>query len=742
MARAMRTGGAGRAVILFAWGLVALSACRDEPPLQGATARLRVSQEAVAFPFSYPDLAREVEIRVVNAGRASLDVTWGPLEAPFSAEGLPARVQAGDEVPVRLRFTPRATGTFSATLTGTSPGGGTVTVALTGEARPVPSCPQPTVCHTAVFDVSQERCVESELPDGTACDPGNACLSGATCTQGRCKGTERVCDDGNACTTDVCHPLDGCTSVPAPPCPGDGKCQVGTCDPKTGCGLTAAPDGTFCGTARGCDDADVCVDGACERRNLPDGWVCASASPCQGEGHCRGSVCERPAAVALTPDWTYDAEPPGEDLHDVLVGPEGDITLVGFFAQAVLDAAGDRPVRAPTAGRRCMLWNDRLLCMDLPASGQVSLLDRATGSPRWTFDLARARPDYAALSSTLFMARLAVMQPDRLAALFEAYPAGQDRNSLCRRYFLVVLDAFGNMVSAQELSDPLLSECNHPHPFGVASDAAGDLYVSFAQTVNQGAPLRPGAPTLLMAFSQDGVPRWRKTEAFTAGELAVVNGLLLNEHGTQALRTLDGAAVGAQAFPSELGRPVVTSEVLVPAPVARARGGGVTAWELDGYRLSTLGATWKYLAPPEVGFISRELRLATWPGAPGLPPDTVVLGFARTGVDSAVLLGVNARDGSEAFQCPLAYPPANRGTWEILMELGPDSLVLVDGVTTCGDCDPPFAYSRARFQRFRMPGLKPAAEPWPGTFGGPGHSHHENPVRATPGSGSAPGASP
>ncbi|RKH02142.1 tenascin-X, partial [Corallococcus sp. CA047B] len=608
-----------------------------------------------------------------------------------------------------------------ATLTGRAPGGGEVAVVLQGQANPIPTCPTPVACHTATFDPVTEACVEAEEPDGTACDPGNACLQDATCTAGRCKGTERVCDDGNACTTDVCNPLDGCAAVPAPPCPGDGKCQVGTCDPKLGCALANAPDGTFCGPERGCDAADVCLDGACQRRDPPDNFICAPASPCQGPGQCKGSVCERPAATVLSPNWTYDAASNGEALHDLLVGPTGDVTLVGFFVPALMDAAGPVPVRASVAGRRCMLWNDRLLCMDLPLSGQVSLLDRATGAPRWTFDLATARPDFAKGLTTLFMARLGVMQPDRLAALFEAYPEGTARDTLCRRYFLVVLDAFGGMVSAQEITDPLLSECNHPHPFGVASDAAGDLYLSFGQTLNVGAPLFPGAPTLLMAFSQDGVPRWRKTEAFSAGELAIVNGLLLNERSTQALRTQDGQAVGSQPFPKALGRAVATSERLIPSP---SLDDSAQEWRLRGHGVPGLEAAWTYTFPGWTGPVGSELRLASWTTRTGLPPETVVVGTGMKGY-TGVMFAVSARDGSEVFQCPLP----NSATPAQFLELGPDSVVMMDWAQTCGDCDPPFANSQARFRRFPIPGLQPAEEPWPGTFGGPGHDHHEDPVR-------------
>lgn len=725
MARATRAGGVGRAFVLWAMVLgTCLTACREEPPLVGAEGRLRLSLSRLDFPPAYPGGVREAEVRVLNAGRAPLDVTWTSVEAPFSlVDALPARVGAS-EVPVRLRFSPQAQGTYEARLIGTASDGGRAELVLAGEARQTPEC-QAVVCASAVFDPVSERCVETRLPDGTGCDPGNACLSMATCQQGRCKGLERPCDDANACTTDVCHALDGCRAVPAPPCPGAGACQVGTCDSKLGCGLADAPDGTFCGTERGCDAADVCIEGACARRDLPDGFICAAASPCQAEGRCRGPVCERPAAVSLEPDWILDSRSRGMNLHDLLVGPEGDVTLAGFYTSALLDAAAPVPMLSGDAARRCMLWNDRLLCMDLPDDGTVSLVERYTGAPRWTFTLARARPDIAQRTTSLFLARLAVMAPDRLAALFEAYPAGLDRETLCRMYFLVVLDAYGQMVSAQELSDPLLSECNHPHPFGVVSDALGDLYISFSQTVNVGAPLQAGAPSLMMAFSSDGVPRWRKSQSQRAGELAVVDGLLFQERAAQALLTADGSV--AASLPQQFGRLVATRERLVPsAPgttVNPDEGGALPmATQLKGFELPSLNHAWTYSLRSGQQLTTKELRLASWPDAPGLPPRTLVLTTATNRENHQLLVGVGMSDGAEAFQCRLDY--SARSTPQ-LMELAPGGLVLMDGATTCGECDPPFAYSQARFQRFPMPGLLPAKEPWPGTFGGPGHDHHE-----------------
>jgi hypothetical protein len=149
---------------------------------------------------------------------------------------------------------------------------------------------------------------------------------------------------------------------------------------------------------------------------------------------------------------------------------------------------------------------------------------------------------------------------------------------------------------------------------------------------------------------------------------------------------------------------------------------------LEAYALAGLGPSWRYTLPSGWSFTSKELRLAGWPGGRGKAAETLVLGFAS---DTRVpaLVGVRAKDGQEAFRCELGYQPRSLPQ---LVELGPGSLLVMDGATSCGECDPPFAYSRARFQRFPMPGLTPANEPWPGTFGGPGHDHHEDPVYAAP----------
>jgi hypothetical protein len=729
MGRAKTTRTVAGALLLVGLTVALGAGCREEPPLVGAAGRLRLSEETVAFPATYLGLTAPVKtVRAFNAGRAPLDIVWSPVEPPFTVEGLPDRLGSSGEAEVSIRFAPTGPGTFTATLTGTSPSGGAVVLTLTGEGLAIPTCPTPVSCHSWAFDLQKGRCVETPLPDGTECDPGNECLMDARCTAGACKGRERVCDDGNACTTDVCNPLDGCGAVPAPPCPGDGVCQLGVCDPATGCGLAPAPDGTFCGPRRGCDSADVCVDGACVERNLPDNFVCARATPCQSEGRCKGPVCERPPPTVLAPDWTYDAMAAGRELHDMMVWSDGTLTLTGFFENPLLNATGSAPLEARDTARRCMLWNDRLLCMDLPQQGRVSLLEKASGGVRWTFTLADARPDLGGQTSTLFMARLAVMAPDRLAALFEAYPANADNSTLCRLYFLVVLNAKGGLVSATQLTDPLLAECNHPHPFGLASDTRGNLYLAFSQTVNLGAPLLPGAPTLVLAYSPDGVELWRRTLPMNGGELGTVRGLLLPENSSAALRAQDGTEVGTLPV---LGRAVATREVMVPSPAGTTvnpDAGPVIATELHGFTVPGLTPAWTHQLQAGQSFVTKEMRLADTEADATGPAETLLLTFLADGA-TPTLLGVRMSDGSEAYRCPLAYSPRSQPQ---LFELGPESLVMMDGANTCGECDPPFAYSRSRFQRFKLPGMQPARASWPGTFGGPGHGHHENEVRSAP----------
>ncbi|MEZ4267514.1 MAG: choice-of-anchor U domain-containing protein [Myxococcota bacterium] len=157
------------------------------------------------------------------------------------------------------------------------------------------------------------------------------------------------CDDGNPCTADVCDPLAGCTSAPAPGSCNDGDpcttadaclggvcvgggpvgcddgdaCTFDLCAPDTGCAHLAAPlvcdDGSACtlldlcvaGTCTGFDALDCADDDDCTLNTCvaASGCVttaapgcCTAASDCDDGNPCTADSCDTD-----TGDCVYDA---------------------------------------------------------------------------------------------------------------------------------------------------------------------------------------------------------------------------------------------------------------------------------------------------------------------------------------------------------------------------------------------------------------------------------------------------
>jgi hypothetical protein len=331
------------------------------------------------------------------------------------------------------------------------------------------------------------------------------------------------------------------------------------------------------------------------------------------------------------------------------------------------------------------------------------------------------------LTTTLFLARLVVQGTDRLAALYEAYPLGTSGPTAqyCRAYFLVVLNAAGQLVMAQQIVDPLLQQCNHPHPYGVASDSVGNLYIAFSPTRSESAPLVPEAPTLLMSYTHDGLFRWKLTDTtLKGGELAVARGLLYPENGSVVLQATSG--LPALALPTEVGRAVVADSRFVPAPKDRTKS-------LTGYEAGLSNIRWTHTLKDQWMFWGEQIRLATFDTSRG--PRTVAVSFVTDESGFAPvygLLGIDVLTGGESFLCPLNIAPR---TSPQLMEVANGSLTFMegaldeDGNPACLKCDPPLAGSSATFRTLNLPGLRMAEEPWSGTFGGPNHDHHEDTVK-------------
>lgn len=131
-------------------------------------------------------------------------------------------------------------------------------------------CAAPDQCHFAgSCDPATGVCSNPDKPDRTPCTDNNLCTSFDSCHAGVCTGDPVDCDDGLACTDDVCNPATGCTHVLRP-----GFCLIGdtclaageACDDGNPCTSDAVcqANGTCAGTRVPCDDGLACTDDVCD----------------------------------------------------------------------------------------------------------------------------------------------------------------------------------------------------------------------------------------------------------------------------------------------------------------------------------------------------------------------------------------------------------------------------------------------------------------------------------------------
>lgn len=162
---------------------------------------------------------------------------------------------------------------------------------------------------------------------GARCDDGFFCTQRDRCTaEGTCVGTGDPCNDGNACTIDVCtEATDSCTNEMATnrcviggECVAEGGVHPGypclVCDPATNNrDWSPRSEGTVCGEgacsggrvtpAATCSATGACLRPAAERcaaGYCADATTCATtceADDCPGGSYCAPSgVCEHPRA--------------------------------------------------------------------------------------------------------------------------------------------------------------------------------------------------------------------------------------------------------------------------------------------------------------------------------------------------------------------------------------------------------------------------------------------------------------
>lgn len=695
-----------------------LSGCLCSERLEPVPTSIQLTPSQLDFGRLFVGSVGSARVELANLGKVGLDAEWRLEGEGFVApDGLPTRAELGSTF-VTVRCQPDHQGLFDGQLRVSLSGFAPLVVPLACEGIEPPACPQ-RACQTAAWDRALGRCAFTPVTDGSPCGEGDACLVDGACQDGTCVGGARDCSDDDPCTLDTCSATAGCQHATPLQCPGGGACQVGVCTPGVGCGLVAAPDGTPCGQRRDCTGADVCIDGACVLRDPPDGFVCSAASPCSGEGTCQGDACVTPPPTSLQLSWTAGAQlpdggEPNELWSDLFADADGQLTLSSYFLSPPrLGADGSGPLDVSGSARRCIGWRQWVICGDLSSQGggTVSALDPRSGLIAWQYAAAGAQvPELVVPNSQFFLARLAVLDENALLVLYERRVFAADGSDpLCRSFALVVLDASGHPLRSAFLSDPIFDTCNHPHPYGVATDEVGDIFLAFTPSTTN-SPAHSERNTTIFSFTPSLALRWRVfVEGLEGGELSVGQGVLLHEYSLAARSTADGHELGAS--PRRFGLGVIGSGRFVSA--------GQTNVLVAG---DPLAISWT--APLTGHHAGGPLALASQQTPWG--PREVVL--VPTTTDGGVLLeGVELDTGAHVFACPLpvrdeprllVMTPGALGTMSNTRGLSVDAPL-------CGDCDPKWAETRNDFARIVTPGLSPSTlGVWSGAWGDPRHQHH------------------
>ncbi len=124
------------------------------------------------------------------------------------------------------------------------------------------------------------------------CTDENTCTVGDACQNAGCvPGSAKVCDDGNACTTDSCNPLSGCQASNSTLACSDGNVCTG--------GDVCAEGKCVAGPSIGCNDGNPCTDDSCDPTA---GCVFkANSAPCDDKNGCTsGDICAAGACTAGT----------------------------------------------------------------------------------------------------------------------------------------------------------------------------------------------------------------------------------------------------------------------------------------------------------------------------------------------------------------------------------------------------------------------------------------------------------
>jgi hypothetical protein len=235
-------------------------------------------------------------------------------------------------------------------------------------AAATPACDDGIPCTKDSCDEQVKGCTHA--PDDAVCDDGLACDGKETCDAklGCVAGPPESCDDGVACTTDVCDAVTGdCKHVPSDLACDDGKYCDGIehCDPAHG----DAKTGCTKGDVVACDDGIPCTTDACSEAQqgcvyAPNDALCDDGSFCNGAEQCViGLGCMPSAPVVCDDQRTCTSDECSDALKKCVFTPHDAPCDDGLFCNGVehCDPAGPAPTGC-VAGTPVACANDGIAC--------------------------------------------------------------------------------------------------------------------------------------------------------------------------------------------------------------------------------------------------------------------------------------------------------------------------------------------------------------------------------------------
>ena len=142
-------------------------------------------------------------------------------------------------------------------------------------------------------------CIFTPEPESTACDDGEICTSDDHCLNGACVGGEETdCSDASDCTVDICEPGVGCQS--------ESRADGSACDDGDACSVEDICEGGICIPFKvlSCEDFNPCTvlqgcdpsTGKCIFLQVPDGGLCDDGNVCSAGDACINGSCVSGAA--------------------------------------------------------------------------------------------------------------------------------------------------------------------------------------------------------------------------------------------------------------------------------------------------------------------------------------------------------------------------------------------------------------------------------------------------------------